>query len=448
VGQKADLYSHFETLNEKAYTKSGKDLGLYLCICKYCQSAYETAMQKWEHAQKQQQQQGKEEEGRRATTVAESQPEPPTPFPRTRRYCVNHQKQCPHVPLDTAMTAIQHSTTTQQHAKLLKSKAETTAAPSTVVAAAASTSTTRPSTAAQVPPLTTAAAAAAAQLPTCESGGSLSINQFVPQSTFEVFVAKDTFKFNAAHFVAFEGFRERLHGHNYTVSVRLQGSHNYIGPDGYVLDFGNIKKVCKEVCKDLNEYFLCPMYSDVLQVTHLTTTSDDTNEGGESSAMIRLDCSVDGAYFLMPRKDVKLLPIVHATAEELAIYLWSCVMERLDGTFLRARGIQFMELTVAEAPGQQASFRYPVQTQTLDVRSFIRSGLPLHPKPCLPVNNNNNSTSKRKSSTRTATTAASPTRKPTLESFLSLTNAMKAHGLLTRDVSSDEMSRIMKVLEK
>ena len=72
------------------------------------------------------------------------------------------------------------------------------------------------------------------------------------ETSFEVRVAKDTFKFNAAHFVAFKGFRERMHGHNYQVSVRLLGSRK-IGSDGYVVDFGDIKAVTKKVCKDLNE---------------------------------------------------------------------------------------------------------------------------------------------------------------------------------------------------
>lgn len=40
---------------------------------------------------------------------------------------------------------------------------------------------------------------------------------------FEVFVAKEDFKFSSSHFVAFDGFRERLHGHNYSCSVRLKG---------------------------------------------------------------------------------------------------------------------------------------------------------------------------------------------------------------------------------
>ena len=54
------------------------------------------------------------------------------------------------------------------------------------------------------------------------------------KTQFEIVVSKDTFKFNAAHFVAYPGFRERLHGHNYRVKVRIIGSHT-IGRDGYVL---------------------------------------------------------------------------------------------------------------------------------------------------------------------------------------------------------------------
>lgn len=40
---------------------------------------------------------------------------------------------------------------------------------------------------------------------------------------FEVFVAKEDFKFSSSHFVAFDGFRERIHGHNYSCSIRLRG---------------------------------------------------------------------------------------------------------------------------------------------------------------------------------------------------------------------------------
>ena len=62
---------------------------------------------------------------------------------------------------------------------------------------------------------------------------------------YEVQVKSERFKFNAAHFVAFPGYRERLHGHNYTCSVRVFGPLSE--HDGYVLDFGDVKKATRRV---------------------------------------------------------------------------------------------------------------------------------------------------------------------------------------------------------
>jgi 6-pyruvoyl-tetrahydropterin synthase len=158
------------------------------------------------------------------------------------------------------------------------------------------------------------------------------------KASFEVRVAKETFRFNAAHFVAFQGFREHLHGHNYTVSVRLIGS-NKICPDGYVLDFGDVKKVTKSVCKELNDNFLCPMYSDVLKIN---IEKDPTKETQQGSVTILCE---DGARFVFPESDCILLPIVHATTEELAMFLWQRILQGLDADVLRKRAIKTLEVS-------------------------------------------------------------------------------------------------------
>lgn len=204
------------------------------------------------------------------------------------------------------------------------------------------------------------------------------------QTNFEVNVSKETFKFNAAHFVAFPGFRERLHGHGYRVSVRLLGGRT-IGGDGYVLDFGDVKKATKDVCKSLNEYFICPMYSNVIDIT------ESKNEA--RSETVKLVCQ-DGAEFVFPKSDCAMLPIVHSTAEELAMFLWGEILLKLDATYLVKRGIHTMEVTCAEAIGQEALFRYEIPDtnsveeirKACDVRNFIMSG-DLLAKPCLPVQN-------------------------------------------------------------
>lgn len=210
-------------------------------------------------------------------------------------------------------------------------------------------------------------------------------------TNFEVYVSKESFKFNAAHFVAFQGFRERLHGHNYTVGVRLLGSRQ-ISSDGYVLDFGDVKKVVKVVCKNLNERFLCPTKSDVIDM--------QIEEDGNNSKSVVLTCE-DGARFVIPHDDCVMLPIVHATVEELAIYVWGEVLDGLDHKLLLRRGIHTMEVIMAESPGQEAVFRLEIpETKTgdrfrLDVPSFIRSGeIELTPKPCLGQEESSVATSK------------------------------------------------------
>ena len=147
---------------------------------------------------------------------------------------------------------------------------------------------------------------------------------------FEVFVMKEKFKFSCAHFVAFQGFRERLHGHNYQVGVRMRGKH--YGYDGYVIDFGDIKKVATNVCKELNEHFICPMQSDVLQISIL----DDSEKANNKTSLVEderekehkeilIECE-DGVRFIFPLSDVACLPIKHSTAEELAVYIWNRIV--------------------------------------------------------------------------------------------------------------------------
>ena len=157
---------------------------------------------------------------------------------------------------------------------------------------------------------------------------------------YSVNVVKADFKFNAAHFVAYKGFRERLHGHNYTVGVRLEAEG--VQSDGYVVDFGDIKKVARKLCKDMNELFLCPANSDVMEIT----ATDET---------LSIKCE-DGATFSFPRQDAVMLPIKHSTVEELAHYLCTKIIESYTMKRLTDRGITVLHVTVSEAPGQDATY--------------------------------------------------------------------------------------------
>eukprot|EP00386_Alphamonas_edax_P005551 GDKI01017973.1.p1 GENE.GDKI01017973.1~~GDKI01017973.1.p1 ORF type:complete len:228 (-),score=47.37 GDKI01017973.1:155-775(-) len=158
---------------------------------------------------------------------------------------------------------------------------------------------------------------------------------------FEVAVTSPDFKFCCAHFVAYRGFREKLHGHNYTVSCRLGGPLSE--QDGYVLDFGDLKSALRKVCKTMNECLLLPAHSAVLQYTHT-----------ETSVHIRCE---DGAEFMLPKTDCLMLPIKHSTAEEIAQHMWQEVADILTEEKIRERGLKWMEISVAERPTQEAKYR-------------------------------------------------------------------------------------------
>jgi len=65
--------------------------------------------------------------------------------------------------------------------------------------------------------------------------------------SFTLSCAKEDFKFSSAHFVAHDGGREKLHGHNYRLYVSL--TSGALGEDGTVMDFAELKRVVRSLCK-------------------------------------------------------------------------------------------------------------------------------------------------------------------------------------------------------
>ncbi|KAG2784910.1 hypothetical protein PC129_g10998 [Phytophthora cactorum] len=163
----------------------------------------------------------------------------------------------------------------------------------------------------------------------------------------KVHVSKDYMKFNAAHFIAYKGFREKLHGHNYRLAVTITGQ---VGSDGYVVDFGEIKRISRVICKDLNESFLVPMKSDALKIS-----CDGAN--------IHI-ITEDMATFSFPKADCSLLPIVHSSAEELAIHISNQFVDAFTLDALLERGVQKLEVSISEAEQQFASYELVLIAET------------------------------------------------------------------------------------
>lgn len=150
---------------------------------------------------------------------------------------------------------------------------------------------------------------------------------------------KEAMKFSAGHFTIFgPGDRERLHGHNFTVSVVIHAS---VGEDGLCFDYGIYKHRLIALCREWNEYVLLPGRSALLQL----------EESGDGVVAV---FGEERIPFL--RKDVLVLPITNVTVEELAGLLLARLAD--DPRALAEHHIEAIELEVRSGPGQGAAMRW------------------------------------------------------------------------------------------
>jgi 6-pyruvoyltetrahydropterin/6-carboxytetrahydropterin synthase len=159
-------------------------------------------------------------------------------------------------------------------------------------------------------------------------------------SDFRISVSKDYLVFSSAHFITFKGHQcEALHGHNYRVGVRAEGTID--DECLFVVDFSIIKKLVRKFVDQIDHKVLLPTRNPKLTIT----------EQGER---------VHVAYFgtptyIFPKTDCAMLPIENTTAELLARYLAGQVREELSREGIA--NLSLLELEVEENFGQSATFR-------------------------------------------------------------------------------------------
>lgn len=143
-------------------------------------------------------------------------------------------------------------------------------------------------------------------------------------------------RFAAAHMATLGDELEPLHGHNYVVRCRVEGS---LTADGWVIDFSAVKRFVREACQALDHRFLLQHNSRLLDVTQ-------DAEGWSIRFGER--------QYRFPAADVVALPIENTTAELIAEWIAGQVLEAL-----RASGhanLSRLAVEVEEMPGQWGSY--------------------------------------------------------------------------------------------
>ena len=154
---------------------------------------------------------------------------------------------------------------------------------------------------------------------------------------YRITVERNTLRFAAAHFATFAGRCEPLHGHNYDVSVEVEGE---LAEDGWVIDFSSLKSMTRAICEELDHKFL-------LQHDSKTLTIDE----GMSNWKIRF---LERGW-VFPKSDVLPLPIDNSTVEQLARWFAGRLRGQLSES--GASNISSITVTLEEMPGQSASWR-------------------------------------------------------------------------------------------
>jgi len=149
-------------------------------------------------------------------------------------------------------------------------------------------------------------------------------------------------RFSAAHFTTFEGQCEPLHGHNYAVTVEVEGE---LTEDSWVVDFVKLRGMARRICDELDHRFLLQRQSPVLEIDEgMSNWKVRFRPGGRPSGRER--------GWVLPKAEVVALPIDNSTAERLAEWFAGRLGEEL-----RAGGattVIAITVGVEEAPGQAA----------------------------------------------------------------------------------------------
>jgi 6-pyruvoyltetrahydropterin/6-carboxytetrahydropterin synthase len=157
--------------------------------------------------------------------------------------------------------------------------------------------------------------------------------------SFSIEVAKDYFNFASAHFLIFaDGNRESLHGHNYQVSVRMEGELDHAG---VVLDFITFKPLIKRICDSLDHRTLIQTQSPLIKVRERAQ---------------EVELRYKRQKIILPRHDVILLPLANTSTELLAEHIAGQIRRQVRRRFPRSK-IRFMEIGVEEARGQRGFYR-------------------------------------------------------------------------------------------
>ncbi len=138
-------------------------------------------------------------------------------------------------------------------------------------------------------------------------------------------------RFSASHFLPTHDKCQRLHGHDYSVSVEIEGYTDR----GFVVDFLVVEKILKQIVDRLDHRVLLPNQSERLE----------WHESGEN-----MDISYNGHLLSIPKAFIHRVDVDSTSSEELSSYLASLLFDELKDE----KNVKSLTLCLYEGPGRGA----------------------------------------------------------------------------------------------
>lgn len=161
------------------------------------------------------------------------------------------------------------------------------------------------------------------------------------KETIKLKLFKQNFKFSAAHFLIFdEKSAEKLHGHNYQVSLVIEFK-NSKDNKGYLIDFKILKSIVLNLVNEWDESVLLPKLNKEMKFKKIK------NNGLQVEFRDRLYC--------FPENEVRLLPITNTSVELLSEIFAKKLIQGLSN-----KNISKLIVQIEETRGQAAIFELSV----------------------------------------------------------------------------------------
>lgn len=148
-------------------------------------------------------------------------------------------------------------------------------------------------------------------------------------------------RFAAAHMATLGDELEPLHGHNYSVRCRVDGS---LTADQWVIDFSLLKQYVRAACDRLDHRFLLQLESSLIEIAE--------EDGGWTLLF------GDRRYHF-PASDVVALPIANTTAELIAEWIAGEVIAALAAG--AHANISRITIDIEEMPGQGGGYSRDIE---------------------------------------------------------------------------------------